>query len=68
MGDRMGLFRKSEPKPKIVLAKDARCDRCGKKIRNREKFLYADGKLYCESCARAKKDWEFLEMMALFED
>ena len=64
----MGLFHRSKPEPKVTLAKDARCDACGRKIRPDEKYLYADGELYCERCARAKKDWEFLEFMAIIED
>ncbi len=64
----MGLFQKTKREQKISLTKDARCDACGKKIRPEEKFLYTDGKLYCERCARAKKDWEFLELMAMIED
>ena len=64
----MGLFHKAKRESKIILPKDARCDACGKKIRSDEKILYADGKLYCERCARAKEDRECLEFTAMIED
>ena len=67
----MGLFtggKKQKQAQKIVLPEGARCDRCGKKIRKNEEFVYIKGELLCEKCARAKRDWDFLEMMALFED
>ena len=65
----MGIFgRKKEEPVKIILPKGARCCRCGKKIKKGSEFMYIDGKLYCEKCGKAKRDWDFLEMMALFED
>ena len=60
--------RKKEEPVKIILPKGARCCRCGKKIKKGSEFMYIDGKLYCEKCGMAKRDWDFLEMMALFED
>ena len=65
----MRLFSGNQKKPqKVILPKDAKCDRCGKKLKESESFLYLDGTLYCEKCGRAKRDWEFLELMAMLED
>ena len=65
----MGIFGRKKKEPvKIILPKGAKCCRCGKKIKEGQEFMYMDGKLYCPSCGKAKRDWDFLEMMALFED
>ncbi len=55
-------------KQKVILAKGAKCSRCGRKIKENAKFAYIDGKLLCEKCARAKRDWDLLEMMMILDD
>lgn len=52
----------------IIIKENAKCCKCGKKIRKGSKYSVLEGKLYCEKCARDKKDWEFLMMMALLDD
>ncbi len=53
---------------KTKQAPEKKCGRCGKRIRRYEKYAVIDGKPYCEKCAQAKKDWEFLEFLAMIED
>ena len=47
---------------------EKKCARCGRRIRRYEKYAVIDGKPYCEKCAQAKKDWDFLEFLAMIED
>ena len=53
---------------KLILPDHAKCSRCGRKIKRGSKFDYIDGKLYCEKCSRAKRDWDLLELFALLDD
>ena len=55
-------------KQKIILPKGAKGDRCGRRIRENAKFAYIDGKVYCQRCAEAKRDWDLLEMMMILDD
>lgn len=65
----MGLFgNKKKQDVKLILPDHAKCSRCGRKIRKGMKFDYIDGKLYCEKCSRAKRDWDLLELFALLDD
>ena len=63
----MGLFTGTKKDP-VILKEGARCDRCGKRIRRGQPFVYIKGKLYCERCAEAKRDWDFLAFHALIDD
>jgi len=60
--------RMMEKKKKNPLFSDAKCCRCGKRIHDQKKLTVLDGKVYCEKCARAKRDWDFLALAALLED
>ncbi len=63
----MGLFDSKE-KQKIILPANAKCSRCGRKIRPGTDFAYIEKKLYCGKCAKAKKEWDFLLLMSLLDD
>ena len=60
----MGLFGNDKKQKK----KEVKCCRCGKKIRKYEKYAVIEREVYCERCAEAKKDWDFLEFLAIMED
>ena len=62
----MRLFN-NRKETKIELPEGSECCRCGKKIRGTE-FVYIDGKVYCRKCYQEKRDWEFLEFHALFDE
>ncbi len=63
----MGLFGKRK-EDRIILPKGAKCCRCGRKIKEGQRFMYIDCKLYCEKCGNAKKDWDLLELMMILDD
>ena len=60
----MGLLDRN----KADRTQEKKCRRCGRRIRKYEKYAVIDGKPYCEKCTQAKKDWEFLEFLAMIED
>lgn len=60
------LFGKK--KQEIRLPDNARCSKCRRKLKKGMEFAYIDGKLYCQKCARAKRDWDLLEMMMILDD
>ena len=47
---------------------DIMCDRCGKTIRQGEKYEVIQNKTYCHKCVQAVRDWEFLEWLAMVEE
>ena len=55
-------------KEKIILPKGAKCSRCGRKIKENTDFMYVEGKLYCQRCAEAKRDWNLLFLMEVLDD
>ena len=55
-------------KKPIALAKNARCMKCGKRIKDNSRYTYVNGKLYCEQCAKRKKDLDLLSFMMIFDD
>lgn len=63
----MGILGKRK-QTEVVLPEKAKCAGCGRRIRSRERYCVIERKLYCEKCARARKDMKFLEMMAILDD
>ena len=61
-----GNYKKN--KVKVILPDNARCDKCGRRIRKGDKFLYMDDKLYCRRCGEAKRDWDAFINGVWFED
>ncbi len=65
----MGLFqKKNKTEEPVILPEGAKCCRCGKKLKQNDSFTVLDRKLYCQKCAQAKRDWDFLEWHALIDD
>ena len=62
------MFGIKKKKPQITLSDDARCEKCGRRIRRGDKFFYIDDKLYCRRCGEAKRDWDAFENGVWFED
>ena len=63
----MGWFKKKQQPTRIIVPENAKCCRCGKKIKGQE-FAYIEGKIYCAKCYQAKREWDFLEFHALIDD
>lgn len=42
--------------------------KCGKRIKDNSRYTYVNGKLYCEQCAKRKKDLDLLSFMMIFDD
>ena len=63
----MGIFN-NRKQTEVILPEKAKCVKCGRRIRKGQKYCVIDRKLYCEKCAKAKRDWEFLTMMAMIDD
>ena len=64
----MGWFKKKQQPVSTILPENAKCCRCGRKIKKQDEFVYIEGKKYCEKCYRAKRDWDFLAFHALLDD
>ena len=63
----MGIFNHRK-QTEVILPEKAKCAKCGRRIRKGQKYCVIDRKPYCEKCAKAKKDREFLTMMAMIDD
>ena len=64
----MWLSGKKTKRLEVMLTKEGKCCRCGRRIRPKDAFEMIDGKLYCPKCAHAKRDWDFLSFLAMVED
>ena len=62
------MLLKNNRKTRITLPENARCSKCRKRVKNTEKYEVIAGKLYCHKCAQKKRDWQFIEFMALIDD
>ena len=66
MEDLSMLFSKKESE--IKLPEDARCSKCRKRIKKHENYMVLDGKIYCEKCARRKRDADMITFALMMDD